>query len=184
MGVQSSLRSQCSWYSVNRSGRSWTDPQLRSIQCRDFISFLRTQKCSQPSKWSSRWQPESLLGGRRPESKFLLVDESIGYFREMIKILHCFWVGSTVWRISWINSGHRLLGASLEWLLWLLRCAHRLTVFWWEFYQHQIYEACLFYSHGCHCRASSLSFCCSRLSPKPSHANKQASSTDTYPSKT
>lgn len=26
--------------------------------------------------------------------------------------------------------------------------------------RHQIYEACLCYSHGCHCRASSLSFCC------------------------
>lgn len=77
------------------------------------------------------------VGRQMSREQVLLVDESIGCFREMVKILHCFWVGSTVWRISCINSGHRLSGVSLEWLLWLLRCAHRLTVFWGEFYQQQ-----------------------------------------------
>lgn len=34
------------------------------------------------------------------------------------------------------------------------------------------------------CHSVVVSVPCSRLSPKPSHAHKQASSTDTYPSET
>lgn len=166
MGVQSSLRSQCSWYSVNRSGRSWTDPQLRSIQCRDFTSFLRTQKCSQSSKCSSRWQPESLLGGRRAESKSCwLTNPSVALGRWLSGWLRFCTVS------GWVQLSGEFPALTLGTVYWERHwsdfcdfcAAHTDLLFSGGSFtnsRHQIYEACLCYSHGCHCRASSLSFCC------------------------